>query len=180
MQAFVPEDLALVHVDEVLRWARHGQSGSSLDLLAGLRVERVFDHIGMAGAPPPLDSVADWRVSVEPLPQRPEPVPAPRCEGRQWRLICDADALRGNLRLRHPRQGDRLEPFGLGGSKKLSDLAREQRIPAALRPSLLIVEDDDGPLWVVGVAQAERTRLLPTTRQAVTILVTRRRHERRR
>ncbi|MEZ4386679.1 MAG: tRNA lysidine(34) synthetase TilS [Candidatus Krumholzibacteriia bacterium] len=177
----LPQDLALAHVDDVHRWAAHGRSGGGLDLPGGLRVVRIFDALAVSGTLPPTTAVDLWRLRVEALDRAPDPVTPPegdRDDG--WRLICAADALRGNLRLRHPREGDRLEPFGLGGSKKLSDLAREQRIPATLRPHLLVVEDDEGPLWVVGVAQAERTRLLPTTRQAVTIWVTRRRHERRR
>lgn len=54
---------------------------------------------------------------------------------------------------------------------------QERRIPAGLRPGILVVEDAAGPLWVVGVSQDERTRLLPSTRQAVTITLDRRRTE---
>jgi tRNA(Ile)-lysidine synthase len=177
----LPVDLALAHVDEVQRWLRHGQSGSGLDLPAGLRLCRTFDILAVSGALPPATAAGAWRVRVEPLSTLPDPIPAPRGDADTgWQLVTGAEALQGNLRLRHPREGDRLAPFGLGGTKKLSDLMREQRIPAAMRPDLLVVEDDAGPLWVVGVAQDERTRLLPTTRQAVTIFVTRRRLERRR
>lgn len=177
----LPVDLALAHVDEVQRWLRQGQSGSGLDLPAGLRLCRTFDILAIAGAMPPAAPASAWRVTVEPLSSLPDPIPAPGGDADTgWKLVASAEGLRGNLRLRHPRDGDRLAPFGLGGTKKLSDLMREQRIPAAMRPDLLVVDDDAGPLWVVGVAQDERTRLLPTTRQAVTIFVTRRRLERRR
>lgn len=175
----IPTDLALAHVREAQRWLERGQSGSTLDLPAGITMVRQFDTVGARGAVPEAGSVAEWRVTVEPLDAVPEPVPSPTRDQHGWRLVCNPEALQGNLRLRHPRDGDRLEPFGLGGSKKLSDLVREQRIPADMRPHLLIVEDDAGPLWVVGVAQAERTRLLPSNRRAVTILVTPRRPGRR-
>ena len=175
----IPVDLALAHVREVWRWLEHGQSGSHLDLPGGVTLVRQFDTAAADGVMPEVSSVAEWRVSVEPLAEKPDPVPPPVRDEHGWRLVCSAETLQGNLRLRHPRDGDRMEPFGLGGSKKLSDLAREQRIPSSMRPYLLIVEDDGGPLWVVGVAQAERTRLLPSTRRAVTILVTPRRPERR-
>ena len=59
----------------------------------------------------------------------------------------------------------------MDGRKKVSDLLREKRVPAAARGDVLLVEDDAGPLWVVGVARAERTRLLPSHTTAVTLLV---------
>jgi tRNA(Ile)-lysidine synthase len=173
----LPTDLELVHVDEIRRWLADSQSGTGLDLPGGVRIERVFDALGVVGEPPPVASVETWRVAVEPLDAVPDPVPPPRRDPDGWRLVCAADALHGAVRLRHPRAGERLEPFGLGGSKKLSDLCQERRIPGRSRSGLLLVEDDRGPLWVLGIVQDERTRVLPTTRQAVTIFVSRRRQE---
>lgn len=48
------------------------------------------------------------------------------------------------LRVRPPRPGDRIEPFGMKGSKKVSDLLCEQKIPRHLRPFVPIVETEDG------------------------------------
>ena len=87
----------------------------------------------------------------------------------------DCQPLQGNLRLRNWRQGDRMAPLGLDGTKKLSDLLRERRVPAAARSGVLVVEDEEGILWAVGVARAERTRLLPDGGPAVTLTVARRR-----
>lgn len=169
-----PADLELVHVETIRQWLATGRSGDGLDLPGGVRIERVFDAVGLARPVPLAEPLELWRVTVRPLDEVPDPVPAPEHGDQGWQLVCPAEALRGSLRLRHPREGDRLEPFGLGGSKKLSDLARERRIPTSQRAQLLIVEDDTGPLWIPGLAQAERTRVLPTTRQAVTIFVSRR------
>ena len=91
-----------------------------------------------------------------------------------WVLTCPADALMGNLRVRNWQSGDRMQPFGLDGSKKLSDLFREQRLPTTARQGVLVVEDDAGIVWAVGVARAERTRTSPTTGAAVTMTVIRR------
>jgi len=173
----LPADLSAAHVADVLDWLRRGPSGTGLDLPGPLRLERVFDRAGWSAAPPPLDDAAAWRVRVEPLAGIPAAPPPPRCEDGVWRLVSAADRLEGGLRVRHPRPGDRLRPFGLAGHKKLSDLMQERRIPAGLRPGILVVEDAAGPLWVVGVSQDERTRLLPSTRQAVTITLDRRRTE---
>ena len=91
-----------------------------------------------------------------------------------WTVTCPADNLRGNLRIRNWRRGDRYQPFGLQGTKKLSDLLREHRVTRDAREGVLVVADDEGILWVVGLARSERTRLLPQTTRTVTISVVRR------
>ena len=65
----------------------------------------------------------------------------------------------------------RLAPFGMKGSKKISDLLREAGVPSRLRHLYPLVEDDEGPFWLVGVSRAERTRMLPSTATAVTLLI---------
>ena len=86
-------------------------------------------------------------------------------------MTCPASGLAGNLRVRNWSPGDRFQPFGLEGTKKLSDLLRERQVSRENRPGVLVVTDDTGILWVVGLARAERTRLLPSTEQTVTISV---------
>lgn len=178
LQASLPADLARVHVVNTLRWLAASQSGTGLDLPGGLRIVRDFDCLGIERPPPPLHGAEAWSVRLEPLDEVPAAVSAPTQDGSAWRLIAAADALAGNLYVRGPRPGDRLQPFGLAGSKKLSDLVQAKRIPRAWRPGLLVVADEEGPLWVIGVIQAERTRVLPTTERAVTIIVERRNRDR--
>ena len=174
LQPVLPVDLELVHIEAILRWLRHGQSGSSLDLPGPLQLAWDFDRVRISTRPPPAQGPEQWRVRLEPLGELPATIPPPHQRGETWRLISAADPLVGNIQLRQLQPGDRLQPFGLAGHKKLSDLVQEKRIPRAWRPGLLVVVDQVGPLWVVGVAQAERTRVLPTTRQAVTIILERR------
>ena len=56
----------------------------------------------------------------------------------------------------------------------MSDLLRENRITRDERAGVLVVADDEGILWVVGLARAEQTRLLPSTSRTVTITVMKR------
>lgn len=177
----VPEGrLEAVHVLNILEWLRVGTSGQSLDLPGTGRLRRDFDQLRFqrVGARPPMRNAADYRILVA----RSAPVKDPVARGRQegngaadahggWNLTCPADVLKGNLRVRNWRQGDRLRPLGLDGSRKLSDLFRESRLPAANRPGVLVVEDDEGILWAVGLARSERTRLLPHPQALVTISV---------
>jgi tRNA(Ile)-lysidine synthase len=176
--------LERVHVESVLAWLEAGQSGSGLDLPGGLRLERDFDELRFQSGPTrpiPLRMAEDYRILVS----RNE-IPAGECQPvdqpgvgdpadeSTWSLVCPADALSGNLRIRNWIPGDRLQPFGLSGTKKLSDLLRERQVPREVRSGVLVVTDDDGILWVIGLARAERTRLLPSTLQTVTISVAKR------
>ncbi|MBK8166961.1 MAG: tRNA lysidine(34) synthetase TilS [bacterium] len=193
-----PERLEAVHVAAVLEWLREGTSGSGLDLPGGRRLSREFGRLlpgtpaggaaeaagaGVRGsAQDPAMRPEDWRPDV----QRLDTMAADgqslldgsgigdRTDPLTWRLVCPAAVLKGSLRVRGWRRGDRLRPLGLGGSRKVSDVLREARVPVSERGGVLVVDDEEGILWVVGLARDERTRLLPGMTGMVTISVIRR------
>lgn len=178
-----PIDLQRNHVTGLLDWLVTGQSGQTLDLPHGLQAVREFDRLRLRrreNQSATVSSAASYRILVEPEPSSSPATLEPGATGSagslthdadSWRLRCPADALQGRLRVRTWRPGDRIELPGLGGHKKVSDLLREQRVPASARPGILVVEDDRGLLWVVGQACAARAQLLPTPVPTVTIAV---------
>jgi tRNA(Ile)-lysidine synthase len=54
------------------------------------------------------------------------------------------------------RDGDRMRPAGLGGSKSLQDLFTDRKVPRALRRTLPVIEANGEIVWVAGVAVDER------------------------
>jgi tRNA(Ile)-lysidine synthase len=54
------------------------------------------------------------------------------------------------------RDGDRMRPVGLGGSKTLQDLFTDRKVPRALRRTLPVIEAHGEIVWVAGVAVDER------------------------
>jgi tRNA(Ile)-lysidine synthase len=54
------------------------------------------------------------------------------------------------------REGDRMRPAGLGGTKSLQDLFTDRKVPRALRRTLPVVEANGEIVWVAGVAVDER------------------------
>jgi tRNA(Ile)-lysidine synthase len=54
------------------------------------------------------------------------------------------------------REGDRMRPAGLGGTKTLQDLFTDRKVPRALRRTLPVVESGGEIVWVAGVAVDER------------------------
>jgi tRNA(Ile)-lysidine synthase len=54
------------------------------------------------------------------------------------------------------RDGDRIRPAGLGGTKTLQDLFTDRKVPRSLRRTLPVVEAGGEIAWVAGVALDER------------------------
>jgi tRNA(Ile)-lysidine synthase len=71
----------------------------------------------------------------------------------------DAEALSAELEVRGWRDGDRMRPLGLGGSKSLQDLFTDAKVPRSLRRSLPVVTSAGEIAWVAGVAVGEAFRL---------------------
>jgi tRNA(Ile)-lysidine synthase len=79
------------------------------------------------------------------------------------------DRLRLPLVLRTARAGDRMRPFGMEGTKKLSDLFIDKKIPGRERAKAFVVADADEILWVVGVATNEKSRVTSDTGKVIRI-----------
>ena len=67
------------------------------------------------------------------------------------------------------REGDRIRPLGMDGTKTLQDLFTDNKVPRSLRHQLPVVAAGDRVAWVAGVAVSEDFRLAPETRAAVVI-----------
>jgi tRNA(Ile)-lysidine synthase len=67
-----------------------------------------------------------------------------------------SDALGSEATVRAWRDGDRMRPVGVGGTKTLQDLFTDRKVPRALRRTLPVVEAGGQIVWVAGVALDER------------------------
>jgi tRNA(Ile)-lysidine synthase len=146
-----PYPVSRAEADAVL--ALGGSGSRSLDLGAGLRAVAEYDTLR-------------FRAGAEPAVPDPVPLPVPgRARFGAWEVeavpgggevLVSPDALGGGLTVRSWREGDRMRPVGVGGSKTVADLFTDRKVPRALRRMLPVVEADDGIVWVAGVALDER------------------------
>ena len=86
----------------------------------------------------------------------------------------DADRLQFPLVLRRWREGDRFIPFGMAGSKKVSDLLTDMKVPAfeKERQFVLLSGGGDGEIvWVVGRRIDDRFRLTDSTDTVMRITI---------
>jgi len=83
----------------------------------------------------------------------------------------DRTRLASHLVVRPPRAGDRMQPLGMHGHRKLADIFNSLHIPAGARPRWPVVTSDDEIVWLAGLRLSETARLTPTTRSVVHLRV---------
>lgn len=81
----------------------------------------------------------------------------------------DADATGDRLTVRHWRQGDRFRPFGMKGSKKLSDYFNDRKFSLLQKLSTPIVEMQGRIVWIAGERAADDFRVTPSSRRILTM-----------
>lgn len=89
-----------------------------------------------------------WEVRAELAPS------VPAADGPDLAVL-DPGALGGSLVVRSWRDGDRMRPLGLDGSKSLQDLFTDRKVPRSLRHALPVVISDGRIVWIAGVAVSE-------------------------
>jgi tRNA(Ile)-lysidine synthetase-like protein len=154
--------------------ALHGQTGDALDLPRNVRAELTRDSLLLRidGAPALV------------LPERPVTLTVPgaarfgtllvtalpggTAHPSGTSVLADAEALGASVTVRRRRPGDRLQPSGMEGTKKLQDLLVDAHVPRAQRDAIPLFETERGIAWVGGLRLAEWAR--PRVGQAKVLL----------
>ena len=157
--------LSRADADALLRLGEHGGS-ATLDLGGGLRGVAEYGLLRFTRAreaprPEPVllpipgaARFGDWEVRAGGSPAAAE--------------VCLAgEALGPVVTVRSWREGDRMRPAGLGGTKSLQDLFTDRKVPRELRRALPLIEAGGEIAWVAGVAVGERFRTDPAAPGAV-------------
>jgi tRNA(Ile)-lysidine synthase len=148
--------------------------GGEVELGRGLRAvaESGTVRFGRPGEDPPPEPVrltipgrahyGEWEITAELTPGGAEP------RGPELATL-DAERLGDEVVIRAWREGDRIRPLGLGGSKSLQDVFSDRGVPRSLRPRLPVLVAGDRIAWVAGVAVSEEFRLGPRSRRSAVI-----------
>ncbi len=84
--------------------------------------------------------------------------------GGESTAALDAGRVSGPLRVRFRLLGDRIQPLGLDGHKKLQDLFVDRKVPRQERDTVPLVLDADGRIvWVAGHVIAHQARVTAST-----------------
>lgn len=85
-------------------------------------------------------------------------------------ILVDADLVRMPLTMRPWREGDRFHPFGMGGTKRVSELMSDLHLSRLERPWVhLLTDADDRIVWVAGLRADDRFRVGESTRHILKI-----------
>jgi tRNA(Ile)-lysidine synthase len=168
-----PIALGRARAAEILRLAEHPEGGS-VELGGGVVALCESGHVrfiasAIDAAPGPVALGLPGRARVGAWEVRAELHPAPVEPAGPDLATLDAAMLDGSLEVRTWRNGDRMRPLGMRGTKSLQDLFTDSHVPRSLRGTLPIVTVDGDVAWVAGVAVSEDFRLEPSAEQVAVL-----------
>lgn len=83
------------------------------------------------------------------------------------------DNINNEIKIRFRKDGDKIVPFGMKGSKKLKDIFIDMKVPKEQRDSIPIILFDDNISWIVGMKMSEIYRVTNDAKKILKIKVTR-------
>lgn len=89
-----------------------------------------------------------------------------------WKVYFDADKIDLNsLILRSRKEGDRFQPLGMKGRKKVKDFLIDKKIPYFIKDKVLILESKNEILWILGLRQSEIAKVDSETKKILEIKI---------
>ncbi|MHA2610665.1 MAG: tRNA lysidine(34) synthetase TilS [bacterium JZ-2024 1] len=85
-------------------------------------------------------------------------------------VYMDREKIKGGLRVRLWKPGDRFIPLGMKTLKKVKKWLTDAKISPACKPRVRVMEDDEKIVWVVGLRLDERVKICENTQTVVHIV----------
>lgn len=83
----------------------------------------------------------------------------------KFQAAFDLDRLQPPLKLRQRRDGDRFQPFGMQGTKKLKNLLIDAKVPRQERGQVPVLMNRNEVIWVVGHRTSELAKIRTETKR---------------
>ena len=152
------------HLDAVTGLAIAPGSGGRLDLPRGVSAAVTREFVTLSRDGPPLVKSAPAEAVLLPVPGaapfgggRVAVGPGP-LEGATTACEVSAAAVEPRLWVRGWQPGDRMQPAGMSGTKKLQDIFVDAHVPRSQRASIPVFETPVGIVWVAGLRLAAWAR----------------------
>ncbi len=166
-----PRRLRENHLQAMSDLVERGRSGGSLDLPGGLKLRLQGKRVILSGEPvleripfPKLESIHRFKAPVD-YSEQTEPVghlwtvtaalvdrgslPELEPPNPYWAYLAP-DKLGAELTVRSRQPGDRFQPLGLTGTKKLKDFFTDNKVPRNRRDGIPLLVSAGEIAWVVG------------------------------
>ena len=166
------------HVAAALDLASAENPSGVIDLASSVRVSRQYGYLIISstgrqhGRPPRIAEIKRFKyavtvpgtVDISELEMRIrfQLVDKPDFDDRHSTYM-DYRNLDLPLLLRNIEPGDRIQPLGMIGRKKISDLFTDMKVPKFKRQYIPVLADGKEILWVVGIKMGEKAKVTPSS-----------------
>ncbi len=182
-------DLYFVHCEAMLNLIEGNTPNAVLALPNGLRFQRVYQHLifERSGSLLPVRTesfayrlTVPGKTSITALKAEiiaevgdvPSDETLTLPDGK-FEAIFDYEKLRGTiaetlpLTVRNRQQGDRFQPYGMLGTKKIKDFLIDAKVPRYERDRIPLLVCGNEVLWIIGYTTSELFKIKPSTRQYI-------------
>lgn len=121
----------------------------------------------VAGAPVLLHG--GWRLTLSRTPRPVAPPTVRGVNGLTREAWVNRDRVDRDLVVRGPRPGDRMQPLGMVGHRKLSEIFNTAKIPAEARSRWPVVVCGEAVVWLCGLRVDDAFRLTPEATSALVL-----------
>lgn len=81
----------------------------------------------------------------------------------------DFDKVKGKLKIRNRKNGDRFMPFGMSGYKKIKDYFIDNKVPRDIRDKIPLLVDDENIIWIAGFAISDLYKITKNTKKILVV-----------
>jgi tRNA(Ile)-lysidine synthase len=81
----------------------------------------------------------------------------------------DYDRIILPLSMRTVKPGDRIQPLGMKGTKKIKSYFIDKKVPLNFRKDVLLLLDQESVLWIAGMRMSERVKITEKTRMILKV-----------
>jgi len=179
------------HIQEVLHLFDNAQRGKKIDLPDNLQIVRLEDRVELKRIQASTSSIltdeenkeSDWVKPLNIPGETPiersglilrteiiDPVDAKLSTDQDSQAFLDFEKTGKNLMIRFFKAGDRLNPLGMKGTKKLKSLFIDEKVPQEIRSTVpILTTGDNDIIWVYGTRIAHPYRVTSNTSKVLFI-----------
>ena len=174
-------DIQLSHIDDILNLLK-ARGRASLDLPGNILVTKEYRRLSLSfkgeeRVPsfryplkvPGVTEVPEIGLSLlaKILKERPRRVK----ESSKKKAYFDYQRIEAPLSLRNREEGDRFQPLGMRGSKKLKDFFIDEKIPLKERERIPLLLSGEEIIWVVGQRISDKAKITDKTKKVLMVEV---------
>ncbi|WMN06463.1 tRNA lysidine(34) synthetase TilS [Marivirga arenosa] len=84
-------------------------------------------------------------------------------------VFIDLESINGTLELDYWQEGDKIQPLGMKGKKKISDILIDQKVPLHQKENKLVLKSEGEVVWLVGHKFSDLFKVKDSTKKVLRI-----------